>query len=239
MGPYKHTKGRYKLGFIEGLSKLDEELSKQGEYPDREKATWVSIKDKESVKVVPLQEFDEGSPNYSAKNGLARTYLEHSNPGNFKLQAECTVNEGSCYGCEQGWRQKRVLYINVLVDNGTDEPYVAILSRGFGKNSPADILRGAAADEDFNNSITDKVWKYSRAGTGTDSVYSISPLPKGHKYKVEDYDMWDLSQAVFHVDPEKQERYYTTGRIKGDDNEKSLATAGAPANAAAAVDVDW
>lgn len=227
------------MGYVDSLAELDEELAKQGEFPDREKCAWVSLKkDGETVKVTPLQELDKGSPNYSEKNGLARTYLEHSNPDNFKLQAECTVGEDSCYGCENGWRQKRVLYINVLVEETGKDPYVAVLSRGFGKNSPADTLRGIAADEDFNNSITDKTFKYTRHGEGTNTSYSITALPKPHKHKVEDYDLWDLGQAVFHVAPEKQERYYTTGRIKDDGDAKVPATAGAPATAAT-VDVDW
>lgn len=225
------------MGFIEGLSKLDEELAKTGDFGEREKAKWVSLKkDGESVKITLLQEFDEGSPSYSAKNGLVRTYLEHSNPENYKLQAECTVDEGSCYGCEQGWYQKRVMYANVLVDDGKEEPYVAILSRAFSnKGSIANDLRAIAADEDFGFSVSDKQFKLTRNGEGKTTSYSVTALPKPAKVDHEAYDLWDLSQAVFHVDPEKQERYYTTGKIK-DDNDKPLATAGAKA---AAVDVDW
>jgi hypothetical protein len=228
------------MGFIDNLADLDEKLAETGDFADREKAVWVSLKnDGDSVKVTPLQEFDPGSPNYSAKNGVARTYLEHSNPDHFQWQAECTADEGSCYGCEQGWWQKRVLYINVLVDDGKTEPYPAILSRAFStKGSIANDLRAIAADEDFDNSITDKTFKLTRNGTGKKTSYSLQQLPKAKKVNVEDYDLWDLSQAVFHVDPEKQERYYTTGKIKSDGDdaqeqpERKVATA-------AAVDVDW
>lgn len=228
------------MGFVDTLDQLDKSLEQTSDYPQREKAKWVSLKkDGESVKITPLQEFDEGSPNYSEKNGKARTYLEHSNPDHYQWQAECTVDEddGRCYGCENNWYQKRVLYINVLVDNGMDEPYVAVLSRGFStKGSIANDLRAIAADPDFDNSITDKTFKLTRNGEGKTTSYSITQLPKAKKVNVEDYDLWDLGQAVFHVDADKQQRYYTTGKIKGDGDE---AQAKPEQNTAAAVDVDW
>lgn len=227
------------MGFIEGLSAIKDELAKQGDFPDRQKASWVSLKDGESVKLTPLQELDAGSPNYSVKNGLGRVVLEHQHPVEFKRRAECTDDEGSCYGCEQGWRQKKVFYINVLEERPGEEPEVKIFSRALGKGSAAQEFLNAAGDEDYGFSITDKVWKFSRTGSTKDNTtYTLSVLPGkagNSKVTVEDYDLWDLNQAPFHVDPEKQEVYYTTGRLKDDGTKPADKE---PASAAS-VDVDW
>lgn len=222
------------MGFIEGLAGIKEELDKQTDYPDRQKASWVSIKDKEAVKLTPLQELDHGSPKYSVKNGLGRVVLEHSNPDNWQKKAECTVDEGSCFGCANGWRQKKVLYINVLEDNGMDEPRVKIFSRALGKGSVAQTLIDVASDEDFDFSLTNKVFKFSRTGTTKDNTtYTLSPLPKASEVNPEEYDLWDLGQAPFHVDPEKQETYYSGGSLKSETKTEAVA------QSAAKVDVDW
>lgn len=226
------------MPFITGLDELDKSLAETSDYPDRQKTVWVSLKaDGETVKITPLQEFDSGSPNYSEKNGLALTNLEHANPEHFQFHASCTVDEGSCYGCESGWYQKRVLYLNVLVDDGTQDPYVAVLSRGFStKGSIANDLRNIAADEDFDYSITDKTFKLTRHGIGKTTSYSITQLPKAKKVNVEDYDLFDLTQAPFRVEPEKQALYYTTGKLKDDG---TATSAPAEPATAASVDVDW
>lgn len=169
------------MGFVTGLAGIREQQAKQPQnedFADRPKAEWVSLKDGESVKVTPLQEIDEGSPNYNADMGLAIFSLQHSNPDNWKKNAECTVDEGDCYGCAQGWRQKTVFYINVLVEEKGRKPYVGILSRGLGKGSVAQSLLNMAADEDYNNSITDKTFKFARTGSTKDNTtYSLDISP--------------------------------------------------------------
>lgn len=202
------------MGYIEGLVGVKETLAKKetGDYADRVKATWLSLKDKDAVKIVFLQELDKDSPNYSEKNGLAKFFLEHSNPANWRKKAECTINEGSCYGCSNGWAQKVQLYINVLVDDGVKDPYVAVLSRGTGKGSVAKQLLEIAGDKDFNNSISDKLFKFSRSGsTKDDTTYTLAAMGE-HKVNVESYELFDLTEAVFHVKPEKQEDYYSDGQ---------------------------
>jgi hypothetical protein len=221
------------MGFLQGLAKVQEELAKKpsGDFEDRVKTVWANLpKDGDSAKVVPLQELDESSPNYSEKNGLAHFVLEHSNPDNWQKRAECTIDEGQCYGCEQGWYQKVVLYINVLFDNGSDKPYVAVLSRGTGKGSVAKQLMEIAADSDFDNSVSDKLFKFTRSGVKKDTSYTLAPVKK-HELNVEDYDLFDLNEVPFKVKYEKQEAYYLDGQEKA-------AAAAAPVSASS-VDADW
>lgn len=223
------------MGFITGLASVQETLAAKksgGDFEDRVKARWVSVDPDSSVKITPLQELDGGSPLFSEKNGVAKFYLEHSHPDDFKKKAQCTADEGSCYGCDQGWYQKVVLYINVLVDNGKEDPFVAVWSRGVGKNSVAKQLLEIAADEDFGNSVTDKSFKLSRTGKGNDSSYTLAQLPKPLVKNVEDHEVYDLSKVVFYVSPDRQEAYYNGG-------EKPAAEKKSAPVSPASVDADW
>lgn len=237
-GPSKEkTKDNKQMGFITGLAGVQEELAKRptGDYEDRPKARWVSIPAGGApIKLIPLQELDEGSPNYSAKNGLGIFSLEHSGVPNWKKSAKCTLaDEGDCYGCAQGWKQKIVLYLNVLVDDGNEEPYVAIFSRGLGKGSVAQSLLDMAADSDFDNSITDKEFKFSRSGKGKeDTTYTLSPLPKAHGKNVEDFELYDLEKYVFTVKAENQQKYYMGDEVP------AASEAKVPVSASS-VDQDW
>lgn len=219
------------MGFIKGLANVNEKLAKSGgDFEDRVKTVWANLaNDGDSAKVIPLQELDEGSPNYNDKLGTALFNLEHSNPDNFKKSANCTIDEGACYGCEQGWYQKVVLYINVLIDDGNGEK-VAVLSKGTGKGSVGKELLSIAADSDFDNSISDKVFKFTRSGKGTDTSYGFAPIKK-HDKNVEDYadKLFDLQAVPFKVKYEKQEAYYLDGQAP---------KVAAPASAAAVND-EW
>jgi hypothetical protein len=228
------------MGFVTGLAGVREQQDKQPkneDFADRPKANWVSLKDGESVKITPLQEIDEGSPNFDKDNGLAIFSLQHSNPDNWKKNAECTVDEGDCYGCANGWRQKTVFYINVLVTPKSGSPFVGILSRGLGKGSVAQSLLNMAADEDYDNSITDKTFKFSRTGsTKDDTTYSLDILPSAKKVDVTEYteQLFDLPKYVFHVNPDKQEAYYLDLK----QGQSAPAKEAVPVSAGA-VDNDW
>lgn len=204
------------MSVIRGLAGIQAELAKRpapGDFEDKPKARYVSVANGKSVKLVFLQEIDEGSPNYNEKNGLAVFTLMHTNPDNWKKSAKCTKGDlGECYGCDKGWKQKVLIFVNVLVDDGNEEPYVAIWNRGLGKGSVAQSLLDMAADEDFDASISDKTFKFSRTGEKTDTTYSLSAMPKPHTLNVEDYELFDLEKYIFTVAPERQEAYYLDGQ---------------------------
>lgn len=228
------------MSVIKGLAAINQELAKRktGDFEDRPKAKYLQLKDGESAKLVFLQEIDDASPNYSAKNGLAIFSLQHTSPKDFKRSAACTASEGPCFGCQQGWKQKIILYINVLVDNGMEEPFVAIWNRGLGKGSPAQGLLDTAADEDFGNSISDKYFKFSRTGSTKDNTtYSLNALPKPHELNVESYELFDLEKYIFTVPFDKQAAYY--GFVDGDDSEPATPAPGAAANSSANASMEW
>ena len=207
------------MGIVRGLKNInahvDAEEAKFSGSGDSTPTKWFKINDKQAVKVLFLQELDPDSENYSSKNDLGFLAVEHVNPKNWRRKAVCSIDEeGVCFGCEQhkkdwkaGWKQKTRLYINVLVDNGTDEPYVAVLSQGNGPKSITPTLIEYAGD----GSITDKWFKIKRTGAGaTDTSYMLLPSTASDK-NVEDYELFDLEKVLRQIPYAEQEAHYRDG----------------------------
>jgi hypothetical protein len=108
----------------------------------------------------------------------------------------------------------------VLVDDGTEEPYVAIFSQGAGpKSATPEIIQYAGE----TGSITDVIWRLKRTGEKTDTNYSIIPLPTADIKPVdlEKYELVDLEKvAVRDVVYDEQEDFYL-GRSSDSDSSTS------------------
>jgi hypothetical protein len=191
--------------------------------PDAPKTKWFKLADKQSVKVVFLQELDPNSDTYSQKNGLGFLAVEHQSPKNFMRKALCSIgdeDEGKCWACEQhkkdfkaGWKQKTRLYINVLVDDGTNEPYVAVLSQG---NGPKSITPALIEYAGRKGKISDREFYIKRNGSGqTDTSYLLTP-DDAHSLNVEDYEVFDLDGVVREVPYAQQEAHYLNGESVGE-----------------------
>lgn len=189
---------------------------------DTVKTKWVGLKDKEAVKLIFLQELDDESESFSEKNDLGFIAVEHSNPDDFKRKALCTLEEeGACWACERnrslykedpeykgGWKQRSRLYINVLVDDSKEEPYVAVLSQGLSAKQITPALIEHAGEI---GAISDKWFKMKRQGAGfSDTQYLLTPLAQ-HDKNVEDYELFDLNNVVRHVPYAQQEAHYLSG----------------------------
>lgn len=212
------------MGIVRGLKSInahvEAEEAKFSGSGDGVATKWFKLADKQSVKVRFLQELDPDSPNYSEKNDLGFLAVEHVNPDNWKRKAVCTADdEGACYGCEQhqkdwkaGWKQKTRLYINVLVDDGTNEKYIAVLSQGNGPKSITPTLIEYAGDDE---TITDKWFSIKRTGAGaTDTSYTLRAGKAEPDVNVEDYteDLFDLEKAVRMVPYAQQEAHFLQGQ---------------------------
>lgn len=210
------------MGIIQGLAGL-QKLSQPFE-GSGEKTTWLKVADGQSVKIYFLQELDSSSPRYSEKNGLALAAPEHVSPANFMVKCVCTMqDEDRCYGCEQyradyantpkgekaspRWRAKTRLYINVLVDDGKSEPYVAVMSQGFGPKAVGDQIVELAVN---NGAITDRSFTLKRTGEKRDTAWTLTPsFKEDPAFKPEDYDVYDLNTvAVRHVPYAEQEDFF-------------------------------
>lgn len=215
------------MGIVTGLAAMNKAMEPTHITSDGQKGRWLQLKDGQSVKIRFLQEIDPDSPNYNKDAGTGIVGIEHTNPKDYKRKAVCTFeDEGQCFGCEQhrrdpkaGWKPKPRFYVNVLVEDGTEEPYVAILSQGTGAKSATPEI-GSYASE--TGSITNLVWKLKRTGEKTDTNYSIIPLPTADVKPIDfsNYELFDLAKtAVRTVAYADQENFYLG--VTSDSSEES------------------
>lgn len=204
------------MGIVTGLKGLDNVIDKSGhEGSEGSKAKWVKIEDGQSIKVRFLQELDADSPTYNQKNGLGFIAIEHTSPADYRRKALCSMDDqGKCFGCEEhrkdykkGWKGKPRLYINVLVDNGKEDPFVAVLSQGISGKTITPTLNEYAKEM---GSITNLMWRIKRNGSKTDTSYTIIALAKDETpFDASGLELFDLEKtAVRHVTYAEQEAFY-------------------------------
>lgn len=204
-------------GIVTGLKQLENYIKNTNERGNGTKVKWLKIEPGQSVKVAFLQEIDDESPGFKSDSGLGVIAVEHSSPDNFMLKAVCTADDGRCYGCEQyaaattkedrKWKAKGRLYINVLVDDGKSEPYVAVMSQGTSAKSITETLLMWAID---NASITDSQFRVKRNGSGTSTEYIMTPMPKVPGVDSSEYELFDIEKSVLrHVPYAEQEAFYS------------------------------
>ena len=209
------------MGIVTGLKNLNNVIDRPAhEGSEGSKATWVKIEDGESIKVRFLQELDPDSPTYNEKNGLGFIAIEHTNPSDYRRKALCSMDDqGKCYGCEQhrkdykaGWKGKPRLYINVLVDNGKDDPFVAVLSQGISGKTITPTLNEYAKEM---GSITNLMWRIKRTGLKTDTSYTIIPLQKDDsEFDSSTLELHDLLATAVRDLPYVEQESFFAGEVK-------------------------
>jgi hypothetical protein len=201
------------MGILRGLKEMNRAMESPV-HGDGVKGRWVKLEDGQSVKIRVLQELDADSATYDSVYGLAIMAVEHTNPTDYRRKALCSIDDqGRCYGCEQhrrnpkaGWKGKTRLYANVLVDDGKEDPYVAILSQGFGPKSVTPTLIEYAGE---TGSVSNIVWKLKRIGKGTETAYNIIPLPSAEMAIPDNVELFELEKtAVRDITYEEQEGFY-------------------------------
>lgn len=225
------------MGIVKGLQGLSKAIDKPS-YNEGEGsgAKWVKLDDGESVKIRFLQELDPDSPHYNEKNGLGFIAVEHVNPSDYKRKALCSMDDqGKCWGCEQhrkdykkGWKGKSRMYVNVLVDDGKEDPYVAILSQGASTKAITPTVIEYAGEM---GSITNLVWRIKRSGKGTDTSYTIIPLGKDEApFDGESLELYKLEEIAVRDLPYVEQEAFFNGEGGSEEEEKSNATSSS---------VDW
>lgn len=219
------------MGLAKGLKELNKAIDKPSySEGDGTKARWVKIEDGDSVKIRFLQELDPDSAEYNEKNGLGFIANEHTNPGDYRRKALCSMDDqGKCYGCEQhrkdykkGWKARARLYINVLVDDGKEEPYVAILSQGSSGKSVTPTLIEYAGEV---GSISNLVWRVKRIGKDKETSYTIIPLAKDEaKFDTAALELYDLEKVAVRDLPYVDQEAFYNGENSGKEEEQSATS---------------
>jgi hypothetical protein len=219
------------MGIVKGLKDLNKALDKPSySESDSTKGRWVKLEDGESVKIRFLQELDPDSPSYNEKNGLGFIAIEHTNPKDYRRKALCTMeDQGKCYGCEQhrkdfkaGWKGRSRLYMNVLVDDGKEDPYVAILSQGSSGKTVTPTLIEYAGEM---GSITNLMWRIKRSGTKTDTSYTIIPLAKDETpFDYSSLELYELEASAVRDLPYSEQENFFAGENSHNEEQPSATS---------------
>ena len=203
------------MSIIKGLKNISEAIDKpKGNAPTGPRVRWLKLEDGQSVKVRFANEVDDSSKFYDEDRGLAIVVSEHTNPTDYKRKAVCTMDdEGRCFGCDMhrrnpkdGWKPRLRFYTNVLVEDGMEDPYVAIWSMGVAKSATFNTIREFAAD---GNSVSNMIWKVKRNGKGTETNYILIPgATDSDTFDWSGYDVFPLESAIRQVPFADQESFY-------------------------------
>lgn len=202
------------MSIVKGIKNIEALLDKPASNAGSPKVRWLKLEDGQAVKVRFANEIDEDSKGYSDDRGLAIVVSEHINPADYKRKAVCTIEEeGRCFGCEMhrkdmkaGWRARLRFYTNVIVEDGTEDPYVAVWSMGVAKSATFNTLREYAAD---GNALSTMTWKVKRNGKGTETNYVLIPgAADTEDFAWKAFDLFPLESAVRQVPYSEQESFY-------------------------------
>ena len=202
------------MAIVKGLKNIEAMLDKPKFENNGPRVTWLKLEDNQSVSVRFVNELDGDSPSYDEKNGLAIVVSEHTNPKDYKRKAACSAeSEGRCFGCEMhrkdmkaGWRARLRFYINVLVDDGTNDPYIAVWSMGVSKSATFDTIREYVQD---SQSLSNMTWKLKRNGKGTETTYILIPIKQDEeKFDWSKFEIPDLEAVVREVPYAEQESFF-------------------------------
>lgn len=204
------------MSVIKGLKNINALLDKPKYDESKPRVRWLKLADGQSVKIRFIEELDEDSASFDEKRGLALVVREHSNPKDYKRKAVDTMDtDGRDFAEEMyrkdpkanaGWKAKLRFYCNVLVDDGIEEPYVAIWSMGVSKQSVFNTIREYALD---TGSISNLTWKLKRNGQGTETNYTLIPtVPDKEPFTWDGVEPFPLESALNKVPYSEQEAFY-------------------------------
>lgn len=202
------------MSVVKGLANINALLDKPKYDSDKPRVKWLKLADGQSVKIRFLEELDDESANYSEDRGLALVVKEHVNPRDFRRRAVDTMDsEGRDWAEEMhrkdpkaGWRGRLRFYCNVLVDDGIEEPYVAIWSMGVSKMSVFNTIREYAIE---TGSISSLVWKLKRSGQGTETSYTLIPsAPDTEPFNWNNLEPHPIEMALNNIPYAEQEAFY-------------------------------
>jgi hypothetical protein len=202
------------MSIVKGLKNINALLDKPKYDENKPRVRWLKLADGQSVKIRFIEELDEDSANYSDGRGLALVVKEHTNPKDYRRKAVDTMEEEGRDWAEEmhrkdpkaGWRGRLRFYCNVLVDDGIEEPYVAIWSMGVSKQSAFNTIREYALE---TGSISNLTWKLKRNGQGTETSYTLIPsVPDAEPYEWTSVEPFPLESALNKIPYAEQEAYY-------------------------------
>jgi len=202
------------MTIVKGLKNISALVDKPRYEGAGGKVRWLKLADGPTVKIRFIEELDEDSSNYNESRGLALVVKEHTNPKDYKRRALDTMEaEGRDWAEEMhrkdpraGWRGRLRFYCNVLVDDGLENPYVAVWAMGVSKQSAFNTIREYALE---TGSISNLTWKLKRNGQGTETSYTLIPAtPDKEPHDWSKIEPFPLEKALNKIPYAEQEAFY-------------------------------
>lgn len=188
---------------------------------------WLKLAPGSTARIRFLDDFTDPEDVTDTENnpGFAAWIEEHVSPHNFQRKALCTKDsEGRCWACEmaasnprKGWARKERIYVNVLVNDGVEDPSVAVWSMSTNRSPVFDFLKDTFIDE---GSISNREFRIKRNGKGVDTTYTLRDLGQdAEDFDFTQLDTFDLEKVVRSVPYAEQESFYGTGAQAEQDSE--------------------
>jgi len=202
------------MTFITGLKDINKLIEGKINQDTGSKIRWFKLEDGQSAKIRFMNELDADSKFYDESRGLAIVVKEHTNPKDYRKKAIDTMeSEGRDWAEEQhrkdpkaGWKGRFRFYINAILDNGIDDPYVVVWSMGVAKSPTFDIIREYAMETE---GITNMSWRVKRNGRGTETSYLLIPGERDREpFDWSSHKAYPLEMAVNKIPYVDQESYY-------------------------------
>ena len=101
------------------------------------------------------------------------------------------------------------------MNDGNEDPYVAIWSMGVAKSPAFETLKETYIDE---GSISNREWRIKRSGSGTNTTYILRDLgTEGDPFDFNQYDRFDTETIVRQVPYAEQEKFYNGDVVEEED----------------------
>lgn len=202
------------MGIITGLKNIEAAMERPTSSGSGPKVRWLKLEDGQSLKIRFVNEIDEDSKLYNEDRGLAIVVKEHTNPKDYRRKAVDTMEEEGRDWAEEmhrkdpkaGWKGRLRFYINVLVDDGMEDSYVAVWSMGVMKSPTFDTIREYAMESE---GISNMTWKLKRSGKGTETTYILIPGERDSEpFNWSKHEAFPLENAIRKVPYAEQEGFY-------------------------------
>ncbi len=177
---------------------------------------FLTLKDKENVKLRFRQELTQDAEGYTEEAGQAQLQLIHTSPADFRKNAVCTSDREewgyTCWACSQvtkdrGWKAKQHLVINVAIFNVDDKVWEArILDQKF---TPAHVAEQIVEYAAEYGTLLDREYKLSRKGEKQATNYNLTPLSiTDVDESVAPLTVFELGETYRYFSPAEQESFY-------------------------------
>lgn len=179
-----------------GIIKGVQAIKSATESKPRAEFNWFKLEDNAAVKVKFLQELDYDADGYDEEKGVGFMVVVFEPPvkDGWKYRYKLEEEDEHLLPELGDWNRKTRLYINLLVNRGTDEePDWKVEVWDASKTVAKQLV-------EYSNEmggLTDGLWKIRRSGTGRETSYLFMSIPDKTDVNTDEYDTVNVEDRIF------------------------------------------